>query len=350
MNAKTNIRGLGIEELKEKLISINEKPFRASQIHDWLWKKGVGDFSDMRNIPLDLRQGLARDFVIHKLSIASEQKSKDGTIKSAFRLYDGNVVEGVLIPSKNRTTACISTQVGCSLACTFCATGKLKRLRNLDADEIYDQVVEINKQSEKFYNARLGNIVYMGMGEPLLNYAETLRSIELLTSEQGLGISPKRITVSTVGIAKMIEKLGEDQVRFNLAISLHAPTDAKRSLIMPINKENSLEELSDALRFFYDKTGSRITFEYILFKDFNDSLDDARRLAAYCKPFPVKINLIEYNPVEGVSYKKSTNEATQQFSQFLESRNIIVNLRRSRGKDIDAACGQLANKNTAFSK
>lgn len=347
---KQNIRSLDKKALKEYLVSIGEKPFRASQIYDWMWKKGVHEFSKMRNLPPNLRDTLNNNFVIHKLTVDDEQKSSDGTIKSAFRLYDGNVVEGVLIPTKHRTTACISTQVGCSLSCAFCATGKLGRIRNLSADEIYDQVVEITRQSKKEYQSNLSNIVYMGMGEPLLNYAETLRSIEMITSKEGLAMSPKRITVSTAGIAKMIRKLGDDDVKFNLAISLHASTDEKRSSIMEINNENSLKSLSEALVYFYEKTGSRITFEYILFQDFNDSLDDAANLARFCRAFPVKINLIEYNPVDGVDFKKTLPERTDAFARFLEDKNMIVNVRRSRGKDIDAACGQLANKNKAFNK
>lgn len=350
MNKKLNIRSLSLEELSEKVVALGEKAFRAKQVHEWLWKKGVAQFSEMRNIPALLKEKLEDSFSINKLKVEDVQKSEDGTIKSAFKLYDGNVVEGVLIPSKNRTTACISTQVGCSLSCAFCATGKLGRIRNLTADEIYDQVTAVMEQSEKFQNKRLANIVYMGMGEPLLNYSETLRSINMIISKDGLGMSPSRITVSTAGIAKMIRKLGDDQVKFNLALSLHAANDKKRSEIMEINNDNSLEELSSALKYFYDNTGSRITFEYILFKDFNDSLEDAAELAEFSKVVPVKINLIEYNAVEGVSYSKADPARTDAFSTFLESKNMIVNVRRSRGKDIDAACGQLANKNKAFKK
>jgi len=349
MEEKKNIRSLDKEELKEFLISINEKPFRASQIYNWLWKKNVSKFSQMRNISKPLIDSLAKEFVIRKIVIDEAQKSDDGTMKTAFKLHDGKIVEGVLIPSKSRTTACISTQVGCSLSCAFCATGKLGLIRNLSADEIYDQVVEIANQSTKQYQSKLGNIVFMGMGEPLLNYRETMRSIEMITSEDGLAMSPKRITVSTAGIAKMIKKLGDDEVKFNLAVSLHAATDEKRSAIMEINKENSLDALTEAIKYFYDKTGSRITFEYILFRDFNDSLDDAAQLARFCRSFPVKINLIEYNPVEGVDFQKSIPIRTDEFASFLEEKNMIVNVRRSRGKDIDAACGQLANKK-AFNK
>jgi 23S rRNA (adenine2503-C2)-methyltransferase len=352
MIKKKNIRALSQADLVELMVSWNEKPFRAKQIHEWLWKKGKGvaHFSEMKNVPNQLLEKLDAHFDIYKLRVEDEQKSSDGTVKSAFRLHDGNVVEGVLIPSSKRTTACISSQVGCSLSCAFCATGKLGRIRNLSADEIYDQVVVVAEQSERTQHKPLSNIVYMGMGEPLLNYKETLRSIEMITSDEGLGMSPKRITLSTAGIAKMIRKLGDDRVRFNLALSLHAANDEKRSKIMEINNDNSLAELSAALKYFHDLTGSRITFEYILFKDFNDSLEDAAQLAEFSKVVPVKINLIEYNDVEGVPYTKADYERTDAFSKYLEDRNMIVNIRRSRGKDIDAACGQLANKNKAYKK
>lgn len=352
MIKKKNIRALSYDDLTELMLSWNEKAFRAKQIHEWLWKKGKGvaTFSEMKNVPNQLLEKLEANFDIYKLSVEDEQLSNDGTVKSAFRLHDGNVVEGVLIPSSKRTTACISCQVGCSLSCAFCATGKLGRIRNLSADEIYDQVVAVAEQSERTQKKPLSNIVYMGMGEPLLNYKETLRSIEMITSDEGLGMSPKRITLSTAGIAKMIRRLGDDKVRFNLALSLHAANDEKRSKLMEINNDNSLAELSAALKYFHDLTGSRITFEYILFKDFNDSLEDAAQLAEFSKIVPVKINLIEYNDVDGVPYTKADYERTDAFSKYLEERNMIVNIRRSRGKDIDAACGQLANKNKAFKK
>jgi 23S rRNA (adenine2503-C2)-methyltransferase len=242
-------------------------------------------------------------------------------------------------------TACISSQVGCSLTCAFCATGKLKRLRNLNADEIYDQVVLVKQLSETKYQQPLTNIVYMGMGEPLLNYAETIRSVDRITSPNGLGMSPSRITVSTAGIAKMIMKLGDDEVKFNLALSLHAANDEKRNKIMTINESNSLDNLEEALNYFYHKTGSRVTFEYIVFKDFNDGIQDAKELADFCKKTTAKVNIIEYNPIENGEFKQTTPERLEAFTNYLESRGIIVNVRRSRGKDIDAACGQLVNKN-----
>jgi 23S rRNA (adenine2503-C2)-methyltransferase len=348
MQEKQNIRSLSKEELSAFFIEKGEKAFRAKQTYEWLWKKGVSSFDEMTNLSFDTREMLIQNFDLNAVIVAEEQISSDKTIKDAFKLHDGLITEGVLIPTLKRMTACISSQVGCSLSCAFCGTGKLERLRNIDAEEIFDQVVILKNQAEKNYQKPLSNIVYMGMGEPLLNYKNVLRSVEMITSEDGLGMSPKRITVSTAGIAKMIKQLGDDDVKFNLALSLHAANDAKRSQIMPINESNSLEALSEALVYFHEKTGSRVTFEYIIFKDFNDSLEDAKDLAAFAKVVPCKINIIEYNPIDDAQFHKADEEKTDKFAAFLENTfNLIVNVRRSRGKDIDAACGQLANKNSA---
>ena len=345
---KIDVRSLSLEELKKLFTDKGEAVFRAKQVYEWLWKKGVRSFDEMSNLALDMRDWLKENFEINTVAVGDFQISKDRTIKNAFRLYDGNIVEGVLIPSTTRMTACISSQVGCSLTCKFCATGKLERLRNLNADEIYDQVVLIRNQSLSHYNIPLTNIVYMGMGEPLLNYKNVLDSVEKITSVEGLNMSPQRITISTAGIAKMIKKLGDDNVKFNLALSLHAANDEKRNKIMPINEQNSLEALAEALRYFYDKTGTRVTYEYIVFKDFNDSLLDAKELANFCKLVPCKVNIIEYNPIDEGEFQQTTEERLSNFTRLLESKNIIVNVRRSRGKDIDAACGQLANKNKSI--
>jgi 23S rRNA (adenine2503-C2)-methyltransferase len=352
MTKKQNIRHLSKEEIIEFFKTHSEQAFRAKQVYEWLWKKHAVSFNEMTNLSFPIRQLLQDNFVINAITTSEEQVSSDRTIKNAFKLHDGNIVEGVLIPTPKRMTACISSQVGCSLTCAFCATGKLDRLRNIDADEIFDQVALIKKQAEEKYNTPLTNIVYMGMGEPLLNYRNVLDSIEKITSEEGLGMSPKRITVSTAGIAKMIKKLGDDEVKFNLALSLHAANDEKRSKIMPINEQNSLAILKEALIYFHERTGTRVTFEYIIFKDFNDSLEDARELAEFCKVVPCKINIIEYNPIDGANFQKADAKKTDEFARFLEDRyRLIVNVRRSRGKDIDAACGQLANKNkAAFNK
>jgi len=341
---KKDIRALSLEDLKTVFIENGDKAFRAKQVYEWLWKKSAHSFAEMTNLSKATRDLLDTHFVINAVKVDDLQISLDRTIKSAFRLFDNNLVEGVLIPSTSRMTACISSQVGCSLTCKFCATGKLERLRNLNADEIYDQVVLIREQAEKKYNTPLTNIVYMGMGEPLLNYSNVLESIQRITSPEGLNMSPQRITVSTAGVAKMIKKLGDDQVKFNLALSLHAASDTKRNYIMPINESNSLEALTEALKYFYEKTETRVTYEYIAFRDFNDSIDDARDLARFCKNIPCKVNIIEYNPIDNGEFQQTSSERLEAFANYLESKNIIVNIRRSRGKDIDAACGQLANK------
>ncbi|RCL71877.1 MAG: 23S rRNA (adenine(2503)-C(2))-methyltransferase RlmN [Flavobacteriales bacterium] len=350
MNATRKlIREQTVEELAEYLKSNNFPSFRAKQIMDWLWKKNVGSFEEMKNIGKNLQEFLNSSFIIDKVSLKDQQISKDKTIKCAFEVDKNSVVEGVLIPTKKRMTACISSQVGCSLACTFCATGRLKLLRNLSAGEIYDQVFHLKNEANTQYQKSLSNIVYMGMGEPLLNYKNVLKSINWICSEEGLGMSPKRITLSTAGISKMIKKLGDDEVRFNLALSLHAANDEKRNKIMEINESNNLDSLRDALTYFYEKTKSRVTFEYIIFDGFNDELSDARELAEFAKCVPSKINIIEYNPIDGEPFKQAQEDKVNQFALFLESLNMIVNVRRSRGKDIDAACGQLANKNKAIS-
>ena len=345
---KQDIRNLSRSDLKEFFTAQGEKSFRADQVYDWLWKKDVGTFAEMTNLSQQLREFLDEHFYINKLVVADKQISSDKTIKSAFKLIDGKVVEGVLIPTSKRMTACISSQVGCSLSCKFCATGRLKRMRNLKPAEIYDQVVSIKKQAEEHYAQNLSNIVLMGMGEPLLNYKNVIEGIRMVTSEEGLGMSPRRITLSTAGIAKMIEQLGDDDVKFNLALSLHAANDVKRNEIMPINESNSLNHLAQALKYFHERTGTRVTYEYIIFKDFNDELTDAAELAEFCKHIPCKVNIIEYNPIDDGEFQQAARVKVDAFANYLEERNIIVNVRRSRGKDIDAACGQLANKNEVF--
>jgi 23S rRNA (adenine2503-C2)-methyltransferase len=330
------------------LLDKGEKAFRFTQIQDWLWKKWAKSFAEMANLSKSLRDQLNEEFVIRRLQISESQKSSDGTIKLAFTLYDGNVVEGVLIPSGDRMTACISSQVGCSLTCKFCATGYMDRKRNLDAAEIYDQAKEIAFVAEMEYQLPLTNIVMMGMGEPLLNYAQVLEGIRRITDPEGMGWSPKRITLSTAGIAKMIQKLADDEVKFNLALSLHAADDEKRNQIMPINESNSLQSLKEALRYFYQKTKNQVTFEYIAFASFNEGPEDASKLAKFARAtgIPAKINILEYNPIESAQFLRAQPERLEAFKKSLEKEGLIVNIRRSRGKDIDAACGQLANKNS----
>lgn len=339
-----DIRKLSTNQLKEWLVAEGEQGFRAKQIQEWIWKKSARSFDEMSNLSFKTRELLKNHFEIRVINTAQVQKSEDGTIKSGFRLFDNHLIEGVLIPADDRMTACVSSQVGCSLTCKFCATGYMERKRNLDAAEMYDQVVAIDGQAKANFGIPLSNIVYMGMGEPLLNYANVLESIEKITSPDGLGMAAKRITVSTAGIAKMIQKLGDDGVKFNLALSLHAANDEKRNQIMPINESNSLDALAKALLYFYRKTRSRVTFEYIVFNNFNDTLQDAKELWEFTKRVPSKVNIIEYNPIAEADFKNTETDRLDQFAKYLENRGVIVNIRRSRGKDIDAACGQLAIK------
>ena len=340
-----NIRHLSLAEIETFFAELGEKKFRAKQVYEWLWQKGALSFADMTNLSKDLRQLLGEQFTLPALTVDTTQYSEDGTIKSRFKTWDGHLVEGVLIPTTSRYTACVSSQIGCSLSCKFCATGYIDRKRNLEFDEIYDAVVLINQQSEKVHGKKLSNIVFMGMGEPLLNYKNVIRSIERITSPDGLAMSPRRITVSTAGVAKGSRQLGEDKVKFKLALSLHAANDQKRHEIMPINDTNNIKTLIDALNYFYKQTGNEITFEYILFKDFNDSLKDADELIKIYRQVPADlINIIEYNPIDFARYQKPEEAKVQAFMQYLEKHRVNVRLRKSRGKDIDAACGQLANK------
>ncbi|MBL7773781.1 MAG: 23S rRNA (adenine(2503)-C(2))-methyltransferase RlmN [Chitinophagaceae bacterium] len=340
-----NLRHLSEEELKSLIASIGEKPYRVKQIQEWLWKKNINEINDMLNVSKATRDRLNEEYSLHKLKIDHSQFSEDTTIKNRFVLHDGDYVEGVLIPTPTRMTACVSSQVGCSLSCKFCATGYMDRKRNLEFDEIYDQVKHLNDQAEQHYQRHLSNIVFMGMGEPLLNYNNVLRAIDKITSEGGMGMSPSRITVSTAGIAKMIRKLGDDQVRFNLALSLHAANDLKRNEIMPINESNNIKVLLEALNYFYKKTKNPITFEYILFANFNDDVEDADELIKICRQVPAKVNIIEYNPIEFAKFKKPDEDKVDRFMAYLDQNKVNARLRRSRGKDIDAACGQLANVN-----
>tara|TARA_B100001758_G_C18405026_1_gene611490 strand:- start:1192 stop:2232 length:1041 start_codon:yes stop_codon:yes gene_type:complete len=344
MNPKLDIQSLSLKDLKMFCAENNIKEFRAKQIFEWIWKKRVDSFQEMTSLSIEIRDLLTKSFLINRVHIHKKQESKDQTIKYSLRTHDGLLLEAVLIPSKKRVTVCLSSQIGCSLSCNFCATGLLKLERNLSASEMYDQVYILNKESNKYFGKKISNIVFMGMGEPLLNYNELLKSINLITSSKGMGVSAKRITVSTAGIAKMIKKLADDNVRFNLAVSLHNAENNSRDVLMPINKKIPLKDLRESIKYFYNKTGTRITYEYILFKNINDSINDAKRLAHFTKNTPCKINLIEYNTVEGISYEKSKEKSTANFINYLEEKNLIVNLRKSKGKDIDAACGQLINR------
>ena len=342
---KKDIRALTKEQLRNFFEEKGDKAFRGNQVYEWLWNKGAHSFEDMTNISKTTRQMLEENFVINHIKVDQMQRSSDGTIKNAVRLHDDLVVESVLIPTPKRTTACVSSQVGCSLDCRFCATARLKRMRNLNPDEIYDQVVAIDNESRHYYNRPLSNIVFMGMGEPLMNYNNVIKAIDMITSDEGLGMSPKRITLSTSGVPKMIKKMADDQVRFKLAVSLHSAIDEVRTSIMPFNTTFPLEDLREALEYWYDKTKSRVTYEYVVWKGINDRQQDIDALVKFCTYIPCKVNLIEYNPIDDGEFQQASDAAVNNYINALESRGFVVNVRRSRGKDIDAACGQLANKN-----
>lgn len=344
VGTKRDIRKLKLDELKAFFVSHGDKPFRAQQVYEWLWQKSCKDFDQMTNISLATREMLKQHFTINHIHVDQMQRSEDGTIKNAVKLHDGLVVESVLIPTEKRITACVSSQVGCSLDCKFCATARLKRMRNLNADEIYDQVAAIKEQSELFFGRPLTNIVFMGMGEPLLNYSNVVAAIDKITSPKGLNMAAKRLTVSTVGIAKMIVKMADDEVKFNLAVSLHSALNKTRSSIMPVNDSNSLEELAEALKYWYAKRKRKVTYEYVVWKGINDDMEHAQALLKFCKHVPSKVNLIEYNPIEEDGFQQAGDDALRMYQELLESNGITTRIRKSRGKDIDAACGQLANK------
>jgi len=341
---KKDIRALTKEQLRTFFVKQGDKAFRGNQVYEWLWQKSAHTFEDMTNISKETRKMLEDNFVINHIQVSTMQRSNDGTIKNAVRLHDGLIVESVLIPTATRTTACVSSQVGCSLDCKFCATARLKRMRNLNPDEIYDQVVAIDNESRLYHNRPLSNIVFMGMGEPLMNYNNVIKAIDKITSPEGLGMSPKRITVSTSGIPKMIKKMADDNVKFNLAVSLHSAIDEVRTAIMPFNETFPLSDLREALEYWYTKTKRKISYEYVVWKGVNDTQKDIDAFVKFCKYVPSKVNIIEYNPIDDGEFQQATNEALENYINTLEKNRIVVNVRRSRGKDIDAACGQLANK------
>jgi 23S rRNA (adenine2503-C2)-methyltransferase len=341
---KKDIRALSKAELRDFFVTIGDKAFRGNQVYEWLWSKGLHSFDAMTNISKETRAHLEANFVINHIKVDSLQKSQDGTVKNAVKLHDGLIVESVLIPTKKRTTACVSSQVGCSLDCKFCATARLKRMRNLNPDEIYDQVVAIDKESRLYHDRPLTNIVFMGMGEPLMNYKNVLEAIDKITSEEGLGMSPKRITLSTSGVPKMIKKLADDEVKFHLAVSLHSAIQEIREQIMPFAKSFHLADLQESLEYWYEKTKRRITYEYVVWDGINDTTESIEALVRFCKYVPCKVNLIEYNPIDDGTFQQAPDRVIGSYIAALENNRIPVTVRRSRGKDIDAACGQLANK------
>ncbi|MDI9308626.1 MAG: 23S rRNA (adenine(2503)-C(2))-methyltransferase RlmN [Limnohabitans sp.] len=341
---KKDIRALTKEQLRDFFVQNGDKAFRGNQVYEWLWQKRAHTFEDMTNISKETRNMLESNFVINHIKVDTMQRSSDGTVKNAVRLHDDLVVESVLIPTETRTTACVSSQVGCSLDCNFCATARLKRMRNLNPDEIYDQVAAIDSESRLYYNRPLSNIVFMGMGEPLMNYPNVMKAIDKITSPEGLGMSPKRITVSTSGVSKMIKKMADDDVKFKLAVSLHSAIEETRNQIMPFTKNFPLPELREALEYWYKKTKSKVTYEYVVWKGINDDKKSIDALVKFCKYVPCKVNIIEYNPIDDGEFQQANPLVIEDYIKALENNGIVAKVRRSRGKDIDAACGQLANK------
>ncbi len=309
--SKRDIRAFTKEELRRIFEENGDQAFRGNQVYEWLWQKGVHSFEAMTNLPKATREMLDKHFVINHIKVDV-----------------------------------ISSQVGCSLNCSFCATARLKRMRNLLPDEIFDQVRVIDEQSKAFFGRPLSNIVFMGMGEPLMNYNNVLKAIDKITSAEGLGMSPKRITLSTSGVPKLIKKMADDEVKFKLAVSLHSAIDSVRTSIMPFNEQFPLSELREALQYWYQKTKNRITYEYVVWKGINDQRKDVEALIKFCKFAPSKVNLIEYNPIDDGEFQQADSRALTLYQTMLEEAGITVTVRHSRGKDIDAACGQLANKTT----
>ncbi len=345
-----DLRTLSREELERLAEELGEPRYRGRQLFKWIYGKGATSVAQMTDLPKAFRAELARRTRITRLEPVRQLTASDQTIKVLFRLPSGRHIESVLIPDFDekgrvrRLTVCVSSQVGCAMGCAFCATGLMGFQQNLTAGEIYDQVWQLNRLAEERFGRRVTNVVYMGMGEPLLNYDAVLRSVALLTDRDGLGLSPRRITVSTVGLARRIRQLADDGVRFRLAVSLHAPTNAQRSAIMPVNRseQTDLDDLIEAIRYFEQRTGQIITYEYCLFEGFNDRPEDAHRLADLTRQAPGKVNLILYNPVEGLPFRRPSEERLQAFIRVLVARGVTVTVRRSRGQDIQAACGQLA--------
>ena len=339
-----DIRLIKPENLEQLLKKNKFLTYRSKQIQNWARKIDIQSFNQMSNLPNDLIQFLTENFKLNKSKVKTSKKSFDGTIKFAIQLYDNLIVEAVLIPSNKRVTACVSSQVGCSLDCNFCATSKIKKMRNLESYEIFDQIMLLNKESINHFSSPITNIVFMGMGEPLLNYKNVIESIDQITSDFGIGISYKKITLSTSGISKMIKKMADDDVKFNLAISLHTALEKTRNKVMPFSKSFPIKELVDSLEYWYKKIKRKITFEYLIWKEINDDFEHINALVSICKRIPSKVNIIEYNDTDNSMFRNADDKWINNYVTTLKENRIPVSVRRSRGKDIDAACGQLANK------
>jgi len=351
-DGRVNLKMMSEADLEDFVSSIGQPAYRGRQLFHWMYGKGAGDFSEMTSLPKSFRERLTESASIHSFDVQAMQQGGDGTMKALFRLPSGSQAEAVLIPDidergdARRLTVCVSSQVGCAMGCTFCATGQMGFRENIPAGAIVDQVMLMNDAALEHFGKPISNVVYMGMGEPLLNYEQVMTSVDILTHEKGLDLSPRRITVSTVGLARRIRDLADDGARFHLAVSLHAPTNEQRSVIMPINdsEKTGLPALKEAIEYYARETGRPITYEYCMFDGVNDSKEDARRLAEITRWVPSKVNLIMYNPVEGLGFGRTPEDRLDDFIQVLVQEGVTVTVRRSRGQDIDAACGQLANK------
>ncbi len=337
--SKKNIREQSLPELKEYFEGMGDKKFRAMQAYEWLWKKNARSFGEMSNLSLELREKLAGEFELNPITVDTTQHSSDGTLKSRFKTYDGHLMEGVLIPTEKRFTACVSSQIGCSLTCRFCATGQMDRIRNLGFDEIYDQVAILNEQCQETYGHGLTNIVYMGMGEPLLNLKELIKAVKCLN--QDVGIGQRSQTISTVGLPGKIRELADQQLQTTLAVSLHAANQMLRQQLIPSAEHYPLAKLLSECKEYVAITGRRITFEYVLLSGINDLPGHATELAKILRGFQTHVNLIPYNPIKEADYRRPTEVAINRFAESLQKENIAVSVRYSRGLETDAACGQL---------
>lgn len=333
---KKNIKDYNITELKETLKELGEKPYRAEQVFSWLYKD-IDSFDKMSNLSAELKEKLKNMFDLCIYDIIEKQESVDGTKKYLFGLKDGNAIETVLMEYKYGKTVCVSTQIGCKMGCTFCASTGIGFVRDLTPGEIIEQILAVQRDT----NVRISNVVFMGIGEPLDNYDNCLKAVNLINDPKGLAIGARHISVSTSGIVPKIYKLADENLQCTLSISLHSAENKKRSILMPINKTYNIEELIKACRYYIEKTNRRITFEYALAKENNDNLDDARELAKLLKGMLCHVNLIPINKIQNGKYEKSTDENILKFRDYLNEKGITATVRRELGKDIEAACGQL---------
>ena len=336
-----NIKEYNLEDLKEELISLGEKKYRAEQIFKWLYVDKVKEFDEMTNLSLELREKLKKEYTMCNFKILKKQESADGTKKYLFDVLDGNAIETVLMQYHHGKTICVSSQIGCKMGCKFCASTGIQFVRNLTSGEIVEQILAV----EQDIGDKISNIVFMGIGEPFDNYDNVMQAIKIINNQKGLNIGARHISISTSGLVPMIYKFADEELQCTLSISLHATTDEKRSSMMPINNRYNIKELMESCKYYISKTNKRISFEYALAKDNNDNLDDAKQLVKLLKGMLCHVNLIPINKIENGKYTKSSNENIIRFRDYLNENGIVATIRRELGSDIDAACGQLRRKN-----